>query len=49
MGLPEDLKNYKASDYEDSFQLIPEDVAGAIVGAVAAVIVIGELLMRLWR
>lgn len=49
MRLPEDLKNYKASDNEDSFQLIPEDVAGAIIGALVAVIVIGELLMRLWR
>lgn len=47
MGLPEDLKHLGAGS--DGFQLIPEDVAGAIVGLIVAALVIGDVLWHLTR
>lgn len=41
MNLPHDLKNFRADDYEDAFQIIPPDLAALvfIVGLIVAAIV----------
>lgn len=47
MGLPEDLKQFGTG--EDAFQLIPEELAGSIIGAVVALLVIADVLWHLTR
>lgn len=41
--MPDDLRHY------DSFQIMPEDIAGSIIGIVCACVVIAWLLLDVYR